>query len=221
MQQTKSYWRLVAVASVVSAFVASACVVTTSTDDDDDDTAGTGGTATAGAGSGGKAGAATAGSGGSQAGSGGSVGGTGPVPFQCDPDDGLPVGTPNSCTPDDPTNDCQKCIQSKCCTEYEECYATDPGNQCGWGGPPKLPSGEAYPGGEALCVQLCIQDGVKESGTEPDAELKGTCASNCATTGSNGATKECGSSIGFQTNDLIACLSDNCSKVCFGPLDPG
>ncbi len=224
MQQTKSYWRLVAVAGVVSAFVASACVVTTSTDDDDDDnSAGTGGASTAGTSSGGKGGAASAGTAGTPAGTAGTAptGGAGPVPFQCDPDDGAFVGTPNSCVPDDPDNDCQKCIQAKCCTEYEQCYATSPGNQCGWGGPSKLPSGKAYPGGEGLCIKLGIQDGVELSGVEPDAELTGMCAANCNTTTATGGAHECGPIIGNQTDELIRCLGDNCSKVCFGPLDPG
>ena len=86
MQQTKSYWRMLAVGSVVSAFIASACVITTD-DPDDIDTAGSGGQATA---SGGKAsgGTATGGSatGGSApaAGSGGT--GNAPGSFQCDPE---------------------------------------------------------------------------------------------------------------------------------------
>lgn len=223
MQQTKSYWRLVIVTGVVSAFVAGACTVTTSTDvDDDDNSAGTsaGGAATAGAAT---AGAATAGAGTAgtaTAGTAGAEGGAGPVPFQCDPPgDGGAVGNPNSCAPIDPNDECQKCVQAKCCAEYGACYATDPGNQCGWGGPAKLPSGADYPGGEALCTQLCIQDGVAESGVAPDAELIGTCGAGCATA-KDTAGKTCEQHVGLQTNDLIGCLNENCSKVCFGPLDP-
>jgi hypothetical protein len=43
-----------------------------------------------------------------------------------------------------------------------------------------------------------------------------TCANNCATTPSNGATKDCGSVIGIQTSDAVACLRANCSLSCFG-----
>jgi hypothetical protein len=218
MQQTKSYWRLVAVAGVVSAFVASACVVTTSTDDD---TAGAGGASTAGnGGSGGStAGSATAGSGtaGSQAGTGGSTpaGGAGPVPFQCDPGEGGAVGTPNSCAPSGAGNDCEKCIQAKCCGEYEACYATNPGNQCGWGGPDKV-DGVKNEAGEIFCVQSCLIKVVEASGTAPEDSEVRTCAAECATNPSNQSSKDCGPVVGQQTSDLVACLRQDCSVACFG-----
>ena len=219
MQQTKSYWRLVAVAGVVSAFIASACVVTTGSDGGSAGTdaggSGAAGAGTAGA-SAGKSGAGTAGSAAGTAGSAtGGAGGEGPVPFQCDMGDGGAVGMPNTCAPNDPADVCQKCTQAKCCTQYAECYATEPGNQCGWGGPAKV-NGDPNPGGEAYCLIACIQKGVADSGTAPDAELIGTCGNNCATTKSNGATQECGSVLGAQTSDLIGCLKDNCSTQCFG-----
>jgi hypothetical protein len=223
MQQTKSYWRFVAVAGVVSAFIASACVVTT---DPDYNSAGAGGKASAGAGGAATGGASTAGKAGANAagataaaGAGAGEGGAGPTPFQCDPPgDGGAVGMPLSCA-DTEDSDCQKCIQTSCCEEYSACYAFDPGNQCGWGGPDKLPSGAAYAGGEALCIQLCTQEGVEMSGTEPDAELLGTCAANCNTASdTSGAT--CKSTIGQQTNDLIFCMSEHCSQRCFGPFPP-
>jgi len=220
MQQTKSYWRLVAVAGVVSAFVASACVVTTTTDDDDG-SAGSGGSGTAGAGTAGKAGAGTAGAGTAGAGTAGAgtagapAGGAGPVPFQCDPAEGGAVGTPNSCAAADPNDDCQKCVQAKCCSEYEACYATDPGNQCGWGGPLKI-DGDPNEGGEALCIQLCLQKVVTDSGAAPEDSDVGTCANSCATSPGNGASKDCGSIIGLQTSDLVECLRRDCSVVCFG-----
>jgi len=225
MQQTKSYWRLVAVAGVVSAFIGSACTVTTSTDDDDFGTAGTSsgtaGSGTAGSSTAGTAGAAagSAGAAGAAAGSAGTAGtaGTGgaaAVPFQCDADDGK-IGTPNTCAPTDSSNDCQKCIQAKCCTEQSACYATGPGNQCGWGGPLTI-NDKPNPGGEAYCIETCIQDGVVLSGTAPDEQLVGTCANNCSTSLSNGSSKDCGAVIGTQTNDLINCLMDNCSADCFG-----
>ncbi|HYQ29069.1 MAG TPA: hypothetical protein VER04_17685 [Polyangiaceae bacterium] len=218
MQQTKSYWRLVALTGIVSAFIASACVVTTSTDDDTNNAgaggAGTAGAATAGAHSAGAntAGANTAGS--SAAGMAGSAqGGAGPVSFQCDPGEGGAQGTPNSCEPVDANDVCQKCTQQKCCAEYSACYATDPGNQCGWGGPAKV-DGADNEGGELYCMLVCLQKAAQDSGTEPDDSQVQTCANNCATTVSNGATKECGSVIGVQTSDTVACLRDNCSTEC-------
>jgi hypothetical protein len=222
MQQTKSYWRLVALAGVVSAFVASACVVTTSTDDDDytGGADGKGGAGAGGANTAGKAGANTAGANTAGAATAGAAqGGSGPdLSFQCDPPgEGGAVGMAYSCAPDMPGNKCQECIQTHCCEEYGACYATEPGNQCGWGGPAKLPNGEVNPGGEALCIQLCIQDGVKTSGTEPDAELKGTCANYC-TTAVDTSGMACDTTIGVETNALMICMSDHCSPVCFGPL---
>ena len=219
MQQTKSYWRLVAVTGVVCAFIASACVVTTSTDDDTSN-AGAGGAGTAGAGTAGSAtagantaGANTAGANTAGAGTAGSAqGGSGPVSYQCDPGEGGAQGTPNTCDPPDPNDACQKCTQQKCCTEYSLCYATDPGNQCGWGGPAMV-DGAVNEGGELYCMLVCLQKAAQDSGTEPDDTAVGTCANECATTKDNGATKDCGV-IGIQTSDAVACLRENCSPEC-------
>lgn len=136
--------------------------------------------------------------GGPSAGAGGSAG---PVSFQCDPTDGSALGTPNSCTPADPSDSCQKCVQAKCCTEYSECFAIDPGNQCGWGGPAN--------GGEITCMQACLVETVAGSGTAPQVAQVSSCATPCA-------TKNCGTMIGSQTSALISCLLSNCSTVCFG-----
>ncbi|MEI9939968.1 MAG: hypothetical protein WDO69_22330 [Pseudomonadota bacterium] len=214
MQQTRSYWRLVTVAGVVCAFVVGACTVTTSTDDDD--TAGAGGAGTAGTGTSGApaAGAGVAGSGVAGSGTSG-TGGAAPVPFQCDPEEGGAQGTPNTCTPVDSSDECETCIQGNCCALFEACYATDPGNQCGWGGPAMV-NGEPNNGGELACIKACLEKVVVDSGAAPEDSDVESCASNCATTVSNGATKECGSVIGNQTNDLVGCLRMNCSKPCFG-----
>lgn len=206
---------MLAVGCVVSAFVGAACTITTD-DPTIDDTAGTGGQGTAGAATGGSS---TAGSGtaGSHAGTaGGPSGGAGPVPFQCDPaGDGGAQGDANTCEPVDPTDKCEICIQDHCCAQYGACYATDPGNQCGWGGPATI-DGQPNEGGELACVQICLKKAVDVSGTAPSSSDVETCAANCATTLSNGATKECGSVIGLQTNEMIACLQESCSLPCFG-----
>ena len=145
----------------------------------------------------------------------GAGGGAERVPFQCDPSDGSAVGTPNDCTPADPNDVCQKCVQAKCCTEYAECYAINPGNQCGWGGPLKINGMPNY-GGEIACLQDCLVAVVADSGTAPAASDVNSCATHCATSIGNGATKECGSVIGSQTNALVGCLLKSCSTVCFG-----
>ena len=201
MQQTKSYWRLVAVAGVMSAFTASACVVTSSTDDSvaggtgDGETAGspgTGGGTSAGAGN-------TAG-----------TGGSGDEPFQCDTGDGgAPPGTPADCSPDasHPNDACALCVQAHCCTEFAECYATSPGNQCGYGGP--------NDGGEITCMQTCLQNGFKQTMVD-DPDLRTMCEGQCATSTTNHGTMDCGDLIGVQTNALLSCLSDNCLDECIG-----
>jgi hypothetical protein len=220
MQQTKSYWRLAAitaVAGVAVAFVGSACTVTTTTDDGGAagdffagapgagaPTAGAGGATTAGA-----AGATTAGA----AGVAGTAG-VAAVEYECDvvPDPGGPAGTPySSCAPDAMSADdvCALCIQSKCCTEYEACYAFGPGDQCGYGGPGDM--------GEISCVQACIQDGVATNGVFDDS-LVLTCGAKCATEKSPNGTssKECGQVIGYRTNDLVDCMTMNCQTKCYG-----
>ena len=209
MQQTKSYWRVVAVAGVVGAFVASACVVTTSTDDS---SAGAGGTgAFAGTTSGGTTSTAgTAGVSGSTgiagtSGVGGS-GGTGVVSFQCDPSDGMAVGTPASCAATAGMA-CSECTAAHCCAEYGACFATNPGNQCGYGGPTPGAS-------EILCIQACVIAATGDGGVADDMTI-GTCTNNCVTP-TDTAGANCGSVIGSQTSVLVDCLSHNCVAECFG-----
>ncbi|HKO53058.1 MAG TPA: hypothetical protein VJV79_35355 [Polyangiaceae bacterium] len=206
MQQTKAYWRFMAVAGVVGAFIASACVVTTGTDDN---YAGASGSGTAGKGSSGAAnstagasGAGTAGAGTASAGA--PAAGAGQVSFQCDTGESGAPGIPNDCSPQEPGNECQECIQTSCCAQHEACYATSPGNQCGWGGP-----ADGNGKGEHVCMHLCIQDGVAMGGTAPDEALIRTCGNACA-------TPQCNGVLGVQTSDLIACQLENCSVKCFG-----
>ena len=182
--------------------------------------AGAGGIGAGGAGSSGAANMVAGSSNGGDAGKAGSpsagAGGGAPhTPFQCDPSDGSAVGTPNSCAPVTPDDSCQKCVQAKCCTEFGECFATNPGNQCGWGGPTQL-NGVGNYSGEIACMQICFIAAVAESGTTPDTSQVTSCANACATSISNGASKECGPVIGSQTSALVGCLLANCSTPCFG-----
>lgn len=209
MQQTKSYWRVVLVAGVVSAFVGAACTVTTSTDGGTLGDAGDGNVA----GSPGSAGTGTAGSS-AGAGTAGSAtagaGGAGATPFSCDPAEAGATGTPdaNACEMVANQNDCDKCVRSKCCTEYANCYATDPGNQCGYGGPKN--------DGEFFCYNSCLADVFNANGAIDDTD-KGTCANNCVTSKSLMGSQECGPVLGSATNDLIACVVDKgCAMDCYG-----
>jgi len=191
---------LATVAGVVTAFAASACVVTT--DDGNGGASGaaganTAGANTAGANTAGASGAATAGAAGAPA-----------VPYQCTPDNGDPEGMPNSCEPAPgfETDKCALCVKAKCCTEFANCYATAPGNQCGWGGP--------NDDSEIGCIQDCIKDGYMKTGVYDDPLVAG-CANGCGTNKANHSTKECGQFIGQQTSDLVACLRNNCEGPCF------
>jgi hypothetical protein len=198
MQQTKSYRRVVAAVGVVSALMASACVVTSS----DDSAGGDGGETNATAGST-NAGGASAGSS-STAGSGAQA-----ADYQCDTGDGgAPPGTAADCTsaPAQVPDACASCLQTQCCTELGECYATTPGNQCGYGGP--------NDGGEFTCFQKCAQDGFTANSVDDD-DLRTTCSNQCTTSTDHQSSHDCGL-IGTQTNALIACLSDNCLTQCIG-----
>ena len=209
MQQTKSYWRVVLVAGVVSAFVGAACTVTTSSDGGlgdagDGNTAGTSGSSTAGASGSGTAGSGTAGT--ATAGAGGTAG----TSFQCDPAEAGATGTPDStaCEMTTDETDCDKCVRTKCCTEYSACYATGPGNQCGYGGPKD--------NGEFFCYQSCLVDLFTKNQSISE-EDKGTCAANCGTSLTMMGSQECGSVLGTATNDLIGCVADQgCETACYG-----
>lgn len=199
MQQTKSYWRVAAAVGVVSAFMASACVVTSS----DDSAGGDGGETNANAGS--------TSAGGASAGSSSTAGSTSSAAadYQCDTGDGgAPPGVAADCTsaPAQVPEACASCLQTQCCTELGECYATTPGNQCGYGGP--------NDGGEFTCFQKCAQDGFTANGVDDD-DLRTTCSNQCTTSTDHQSSHDCGL-IGTQTNALIACLSDNCVTQCIG-----
>jgi hypothetical protein len=207
MQQTKSYWRMVAVAGVVGACLASACVVTTSTDDGLG-----GGTSTAGATTG-TAGASTvggsAGSGGSTAiaGTGGApAGGTGSTVVGCDMGDAdAMTGTPAANCNATAGDACSACLQTSCCTALEVCNGTNPNNQCAFGGP-----GGA---GEFSCVAACMKMAFATNGVEQPDDLP-TCAGQCN-------TDACGTVIGTSTSNLIACVHGDgttdgpCTAACF------
>jgi hypothetical protein len=153
---------------------------------------------------GGGSGGSTGGSGGGPPGGGGTSGGTGGATggaggtagASCDPN----PGTPGTCTPVDPNDLCQQCIETNCCPEWGACTQDNPLDNCSAGGI----GGE----GEAVCFQQCLFDaGVADETTQA------TCAGNCATAG-------CGS-ISGATNALIACLNGSCFDDCLQPGGSG
>ena len=192
---------------------------TTSTGGTGGSTGGTGGSTggttggSAGAGTGGSTGGSS-GTGGSTGGSGGSTSGTGgsagtePTP-SCDSTD---MGTPwQDCAPGDANKDdpCALCIQHSCCEQSKNCYATDPYNVCGWGGPlmddPMLAD---YAGaGEIGCITTCLSEYVTENEV-------------CDTDGIDGCTSMCQTAmcslVGSATSALFDCMQRDCSSECFG-----
>lgn len=223
-------WKYGAAFGFITAALSVACTVTT---DDDVGTGGTGGTSVSGGtggtsttggtggtsvsgGTGGTSttggtGGSTGGTGGSTGGTGGSTGGSGGTgdTATCDPTDGSTAGTPYpNCDPQDTDDACEACIQANCCEESKNCYATDPLNVCGWGGPPSSdPSVGAA--GEISCYRDCLTAYVNENGV-CDSDGIDMCASMCV-------TPMCGGDfLGSATSDLAACMQTNCSEKCFG-----
>ena len=192
----KNAWRTLAAVGLVTSFaIMGGCVVG---DGDDENTGGTGGTGGTTGGTGGTTGGTggTTGGTGGASGSGGATGGS--AGYECEPATGGVPGTPGSCEPSDTTDACQTCIKAKCCTEFQVCVATAPGNPC-WEGGPK--DGD----GEMPCFQTCYTAEL-DKGTDPST-AKGTCAGQCA-------TPSCGTVAGA-TSDLIACLDTGCLTECF------
>lgn len=185
-------------------------------------TAGKGGSAGSGTGgtTGGSAGSGTGGSGavggaeGGAAGAGDSGGTGGSEPMAtCDPADGELDSTPYPNCDADPSDDpCQVCIQASCCEESKTCYGTEPYNVCGWGGP----TDGKYAGfSEIGCFQRCLSDAVKANEMTCTTEDADTCAADCATTMCFEGAGQI-ALIGNATNDLAACMQDNCADKCFG-----
>jgi hypothetical protein len=181
-------------------------------------TGGTGGTTGGSAGSGGattggSAGAGTGGSASGSGGTGGSTSGSGGSGVDTSPTcDGDTMGTPYpDCDPGEANKDdpCALCIQHSCCEESKNCYATEPYNVCGWGGPsmddPMLAD---YAGaGEIGCITTCLAEYVTENEV-------------CDTDGIDGCTSMCQtpmcSLVGSATSDLFTCMQDKCASSCFG-----
>jgi hypothetical protein len=159
-------------------------------------TGGTGGVTGGTGGVTGGTGGVTGGTGGG--GTGGVTGGTGGVAgsYVCDPTGTAP--TPGSCLPDAAhANDpCSLCVEQKCCTEWETCAGSNPGDPCYNGGP----AGE----GEAVCFLQCYVEQTNQG--KSDADAKNFCGGVCA-------TSDCGT-ISQATNDLIVCLDANCFLEC-------
>ncbi len=97
--------------------------------------------------------------------------------------------TPGDCTPDDPGNPCQVCVQTSCCNQFEACLGTNPNNPCAYGAPDG--SGEIY------CILTYVAAGM----SPPQA------AAACV-------SPACGT-ISQATNDLYVCLDLYCFSSCF------
>ena len=168
--------------------------------------AGKGGSTTGGTGGttdGGMAGAdtgGTSGTGGSTSGTGGTVD-TSPT---CDPATGstpYPSCAPATGMEKDP---CALCVQTHCCDASNNCYATDPYNVCGWGGPTR---GDYAGAGEIGCYTICLSEYVTANDV-CDADGIDACTAMCT-------TEMCGL-VGDATSELAGCMQESCPSECFG-----
>jgi hypothetical protein len=163
-------WTIVGSALVLAGIAA--CTVTSDTTTDGGAAGSSAGTGGAAAGAGGAAagsGGATAGSGGAAAGAGGAAAGSGGAA---------------ACTPAVGADDCEKCLDAKCCTEVTDC-ANDQGDTTG---------DATYTSkcGETVdCFNTC------------DAGDVTACATACDKGDLNPVW-----------NDLIGCLTTNCATEC-------
>ena len=184
--KTKAWRKLLTMGFVVTAFAAG-CVISSDDDDDDDGTGGTGGSG----GSGGSSG--SSGSGGRDGSAG--TGGTGGFTYACSD----PVPRDDAGAEDE----CQKCIQTECCTDFLACANGDRGN-C-WGDD-----------GEMFCIQDCILDYVEANDEPAPGPTKESCISDC----------QIGSTPRPATNNLFGCIDtgdrgdaapgNGCAVECFG-----
>jgi len=116
-------------------------------------------------GSGGASGGSSSGgasSGGSASGGDGGIGGGDPTAELDCLGSGTPEGTPGSCEPtvaeNDPSYDCQACIQEYCCEEAEACGASDPYTACYYGSTARLDFAGDPIVGEADCILDCMRN---------------------------------------------------------------
>ena len=219
--QTKSSYRVLKWTLLVgtAASLVTACVVTTSGDGGGgvggDFSFGGDGTSTSGktstGGSQSTAGkTSTGGSGGSStAGTAGTMtvgeGGAAYVPGVCEADAATPKSEP-SCdlNSGDDTNACRKCMKTKCCTEWQACFASEPTIACGYGT-------TADADGQFDCIENCFLDGAAMADNADTllADCAGKCANQCDTP-DNGL-------VMGATSDLVDCANnaDNCQADCF------
>jgi len=204
----------------IAGSIATACTISSGDGDGLGGSSGDSGgsTAAGGAGSGGAKGGTTAAGGaaaGGKAAGGAASGGTSsggaaslePV-VKCDTL--TSSGTPApSCTFDAPDDTvCHKCLSkvASCCDAVKQCYGFGPGleaNQCAYGGP----DGSS----EFTCFEDCIVGKAKAGGGDYQMADVDFCTDKCA-------TPACGLFVGNATNDLIACMTNECEKECI--LDP-
>lgn len=96
---------------------------------------------------------------------------------------------------------CLKCLKKNadCCTALKNCYATDPDNECGYGG-------KTLGQTEYLCFQDCLLEKIMTNGTYTDDD-QDTCAADCS--------PSCAGVPSDATNEVITCMHDSCEDECF------
>jgi hypothetical protein len=95
-----------------------------------------------------------------------------------------------------------------CCAESKACYATEPYDACGWGGPSTDEFDGLYSGaGEIGCYLTCMAEYVADNdGICDDAgidQCNAMCASDC-----DGIPTD-------SMNEMVTCVNLKCSQDCF------
>lgn len=155
------------------------------------------------AGKGGSGGSATAGSStaGSTAAGGEGGGGSTYVPGLCMADAPTPSIEPSCDTSTGNQNECSKCLKTKQCTLYKECFGTAPTTACGYG----PVEGD---GGQFQCILNCFAEN-KDDIALPD-DLFAACGAGCAL-----QCEAADTAITDVTNELADKAYTDCNAECF------
>jgi hypothetical protein len=158
-----------------------------------------GGTTSAGTSSGGSAtaGSSTAGT----TAAGGEGGGAAAyVPGQCMDQSPTPSSEPSCDTSTGNQAECSKCLKTKACTLYKECYGTGPTSACGYG----PVEGD---GGQFQCILDCFNK--NEDNIALADDLFASCGAGCA------LQCDVDGAIMDVTNDLADLAYKDCNAECF------
>jgi hypothetical protein len=115
----------------------------------------------------------------------------------CDTSDAIASTSAPSCalTNNEPT--CRRCLKSRTCKEWQQCYGEQPRSACGYATHPD-------DDGQFDCIVFCFAEGDDASQTPEDLLL--SCADNCE--------NQC-NLLNEDTVALVGAAYDKCTEECF------